>query len=127
VITGGIFNGERSVISGPNIVTTGGTFNVAQGTSSVVVGGVNNEAIGDYSIAFGTRSRVKNANSMLINCADSGKFEESTEDGQFKVIAESFLFQIGDGKQRNGEVRKTQFTSQNIKRLSDLLDSEEEE
>jgi len=128
VITGG----QNNRSEGKGIVVTGGTFNGGgskKGISSVVIGGKSNNADGDYSIAFGTNANAINKNSMVMNLVvvpenESDDFVDlsSEEDGQFLVVAKSFRFQIGNGKNKNnGGISSFKITDENINRLIEAL------
>merc|ERR1712238_550356 len=100
---------------------TGGALNDARGKSSVVVGGVGNSANGDYSIILGENAKAKKDNSMAVNLMKDGEELVTKQDGQFVMNAESFRFQIGNGKDKNGAVQSTKMTYENIDNLASAL------
>jgi len=121
VCTGGKGNG----MGGKESVVTGGKFNNASGRGSVALGGA---AFADYSIALGDRAFANKDSSMAINLIgivppnDTGPpFLGTTKDGQFLVEAKSYKLQIGNGKNKNGEIRSTKITEENIQNLIDAL------
>jgi len=143
VVTGGrdnfiseFSNNEKN--DDTNCVITGGLTNDASGNGSIVVGGFGNRATGDYSIAFGEQARAGFDSSMVVALVfagdDDGSGSDDDEDaaaasdkeGQFLVVAKSFRFQIGNGKNNNnGDISSTRITDKNIDRLIDALAEEE--
>jgi len=124
VITGG----QKNRKEGKGTVVTGGTFNgsFGKGINSVIIGGKSNGADGDYSIAFGKNANAVKKNSMVMNLVpvpeNEGETLFTTEDGQFLVKAESFRFQIGNGKNKNnGGISSFKITDENINRLIEAL------
>jgi len=149
------FISEFSNSDDTNCVITGGLANDASGNGSIVVGGIGNRATGDYSIAFGEQARAGFDSSMVVALVFAGDDDDSDEDseddksdeevvdsfgsdddedvaaasdkeGQFLVVAKSFRFQIGNGKNNNnGDISSTRITDKNIDRLIDALAEEE--
>lgn len=126
VITGGDGNTLNSITDS---VITGGKSNKVDRDNAfgaVVVGGLNNEASGVFSIAFGTNAFADTANSMATNLSgnSAGKINpiRTTSPGQFLIQAKSYKFQIGNGKNNNGDVSSTILSKDNIQKLISALE-----
>jgi len=124
-MTGGFFHTIRD--SEKHSAITGGRANTinANGGRSVVAGGEFNRAFGTNSLAFGQNSVTTFDHSMVVNLIgglDEGDVLTGTEDGEFLVTAESFLFQIGNG---NDGIDSTELTKTNIQNLRTALEEEE--
>jgi len=120
-ITGkfGVITGGDGNIAGEGTVT-GGKNNKATGLHSVVSGGMDNVASGDYSIAFGTKAKAVNNNSMVINLGTDKVTSDS--DGQFIAVAASYTMQIQDGKPtKTGAIQTFTIDEDNVQILIDLL------
>merc|ERR1712238_57541 len=118
-LTGGFRNGFES---GTNSAITGGKFNNAEGESSVVLGGQGIAAQGDYSIALGWNAKAEKDHSMAVNLMDGfAELPTTEQEGHFLIEAESFRFQIGNGKDKNGVIQSTKITYDNIDNLASAL------
>jgi len=107
-------------------VITGGNQNlIVQGYGSpVIVGGARNYAGGLNSLAFGKEAVAGFDHSMVVNLMD-GTLLEAKKEGQFLMNANSFTFQIGNGKGKGGRVASSTLTKQNIGYLRTALEEEE--
>jgi len=121
VITGGKDNASttNSEVRVDDTVITGGKDNEVDEKYAVVIGGVDNAANGKYSIAFGTKAVADTDNSMAVNLTEEDL--KTTKKGEFSVQAESFRFQIGNGKKDGSTIL---FDKKNIKILNDILEKE---
>jgi len=122
-VTGGFSNGNPNGFdadSKKNSVITGGTLNDARGKSSVVVGGAKNSASGDYSIALGESAKAETDNSMAVNLMGADMLV-TEQKGLFLMDANSYRFQIGNGKEKNGALQFTKMTYDNIDNLASAL------
>ena len=125
-VTGG-FSNSYAPLSGNRMhgVVTGGSANVANRQGSVVVGGVGNSAKGEYSIALGENAKAEKNHSMAVNLIKNGDALVTEKEGHFVMKAESFRFQIGNGKdKKNGAIQVTLFTSENINNLNTAMAEE---
>merc|ERR1712238_577228 len=123
-ITGGL---ENTVSFEGNGAITGGFKNSVDGRGALVAGGASNSALGSNSLAFGQSAVTAFDHSMVVNLIrglDQDDTLECTEAGEFLMNANSFRFQIGNGKGKGGLDLSTTITKQNIPYLRAALDEE---
>jgi len=119
-ITGGF---DNILNFGGNGAITGGFQNGLFGRGAVVAGGASNFVSGSNSLAFGQSVVTTFDHSMVVNLI-GGRPLEDTEEGEFLMYANSFRFQIGNGKGKGGLDLSTTITKQNIPYLRAALDEE---
>jgi len=123
-----ISGGDNNIVfSNGNGAITGGFKNWVEGQGAVVVGGESNHASGRNSLAFGQSAITTFDHSMVVNLIgglDQDDKLEGTKAGEFLMNANSFRFQIGNGKGKGGLDLSTTITKQNIPYLRAALDEE---
>jgi len=121
-----ISGGDKNSIldSDSNGAITGGKRNSVEGRGAVVVGGASNRAYGRNSLAFGQNADTEFDHSMVVNLIGGTDFSDDlkgTEEGEFLMNANSFRFQIGNGKEKGGAIQFTKMTYDNIDNLASAL------